>query len=205
MPGLLAIWNNANQKFLKEYEDWYNNEHLFERLSVSNINVARRFISLNSNYKYFTSYESKTYNTFFSNEYIDKLNSPTEKTKFIMEFVFEDMSRTVFERKVLNGRIRGSFCLIIASRNKIRDETFIDFEKNNRNINQVYSEIWLSKEIKDHKISKEENLRGGDKKFYSCLYLEYTNSNDAMRLVDKATRNFNGAEIGAYQLISTLT
>ena len=41
MSGLLGIWNNTNQKFLHDYEDWYNNEHLFERLSVPNINVAR--------------------------------------------------------------------------------------------------------------------------------------------------------------------
>jgi len=46
MSGLLAIWNNANKNFLNEYEDWYNNEHLFERLSVQNINFARRFKSL---------------------------------------------------------------------------------------------------------------------------------------------------------------
>ena len=65
MSGLLGIWNNANQKFLHDYEDWYNNEHLFERLSVSNINVARRFQGLKSNYNYFTSYEAKTYKTFF--------------------------------------------------------------------------------------------------------------------------------------------
>ena len=50
MSGLLGIWNNANQKFLHDYEDWYNNEHLFERLNVSNINVARRFQGLKSNY-----------------------------------------------------------------------------------------------------------------------------------------------------------
>ena len=55
MSGLLGIWNNANQKFLHDYEDWYNNEHLIERLSVSNINVARRFQGLKSNYNYFTS------------------------------------------------------------------------------------------------------------------------------------------------------
>ena len=56
MSGLLGIWNNANQKFLHDYEDWYNNEHLFERLSVSNINVARRFQGLKSNYNYFMLY-----------------------------------------------------------------------------------------------------------------------------------------------------
>ena len=114
MSGLLAIWNNVNKKFLNEYEDWYNKEHLFERLSVPDINIARRFISLNSNYKYFTSYEAKNSKTFYSSEYINKLNNPTTKTKFVMEFVFKNMSRTVFERKVINGSVRGAFCLIIA-------------------------------------------------------------------------------------------
>ena len=132
MTGLLAIWNNANKKFLNEYEEWYNNEHLFERLSVPDIYIARRFVSLKSNYNYFTSYEAKTSKTFFSNEYINKLNNPTKKTKFVMEFVFKDMSRTVFERKLINGSIRGAFCLIIAIKDKLKKEVLIEYEKNNR-------------------------------------------------------------------------
>ena len=83
MSGLLAIWNNTNKKFLNEYEDWYNNEHLFERLSVPDINVARRFVSLKSNYNYFTSYEAKTSKTFFSNKYINKLNNPTKNQNLL--------------------------------------------------------------------------------------------------------------------------
>ena len=64
----------------------------------------------------------------------------------------------------------------------------------------------MSKEIKGCKISKEEILRGReDKKFSSCLCLEFTNANDTTILIDDAKRNFNQAEIGAYQLISTLT
>ena len=206
MSGLLGIWNNANQKFLHDYEDWYNNEHLFERLSVSNINVARRFQGLKSNYNYFTSYEAKTYKTFFSEEYLKKLNKPTKKTKFVMEFVFQDIFRTVFKKTILKGSVRGAFCLTISAKDKIEVEHLINFEKKIKNISQVYSEIWESKEIKDYKITKEESLRGReDKKFSSCLYLEFTNGNDAISLIDDAKRNFNEAEIVAYQLISTLT
>ena len=91
MSGLLGIWNNTNEQFLHDYEDWYNNEHLFERLNIPNINVARRFQGLKSNYDYFTSYEAKTYETFFSEEYLKKLNKPTKKTKFVMEFLFEEI------------------------------------------------------------------------------------------------------------------
>ena len=122
-----------------------------------------------------------------------------------MEFVFENMFRTVFKKTILKGSIRGAFCLIISIRDIIEVEKLINFQKNITNINQVYSEVWESKEIKDYKISKEETYRGKDKKFSNCLYLEYTNGNDAMFLMDEAKRNFNEAEIGVYQLISTLT
>ena len=172
MSGLLGIWNNANQKFLHDYEDWYNNEHLFERLSVSNINVARRFQGLKSNYNYFTSYEAKTYKTFFSEEYLKKLNKPTKKTKFVMEFVFQDMSRTVFKKTILKGSIRGAFCLIISIRDKIEVENLINFQKSIKNINQVYSEIWESKEIKDcdfNDVIKASPLNSGNS---SPLYIE---------------------------------
>ena len=59
-------------------------------------------------------------------------------------------------------------------------------KKKIKNISQVYSEIWESKEIKDYKISKEESLRGKDKKFSNCLYLEFTSGNDAIILIDDA-------------------
>jgi hypothetical protein len=204
LSGLLAIWNNANKNFLNEYEEWYNNEHLYERLSVPDINIARRFLSLKSNYNYFTSYEAKTPKTFFSNEYINKLNNPTKKTKFVMEFVFKDMSRTVFERKVINRSIRGTFCLIIAIQDKLKKEVLIEYEKNNRCQEQVYSEIWLAREIKDFVTSKEESLRGKDNKFESCLYIEFCNENDLIISMKKAKKNFKNAEIGTYKLISYL-
>lgn len=204
MSGLLAIWNNANKNFLNEYEEWYNNEHLYERLSVPDINIARRFVSLKSNYNYFTSYEATTPKTFFSNEYINKLNNPTKKTKFVMEFVFKDMSRTVFERKVINGSIRGAFCLIIAIKDKLKKEVLIEYEKNNRCQEQVYSEIWLARETKDFVTSKEESLRGKDNKFESCLYIEFYNENDSIISMKKAKKNFKNAEIGTYKLISYL-
>ena len=204
MSGLLAIWNNVNKKFLNEYEDWYNKEHLFERLSVPDINIARRFISLNSNYKYFTSYEAKNSKTFYSSEYINKLNNPTTKTKFVMEFVFKNMSRTVFERKVINGSVRGAFCLIIAIKERIEKEVLIQYEKNNKGHNQVYSEIWLSREIKDFETSKEESLRGKDNKFNSCLYIEFCNENNAVASMKNAEKNFKNSEIGTYKLISYL-
>ena len=84
MSGLLGIWNNANQKFLHDYEDWYNNEHLFERLSVSNINVARRFQGLKSNY-------------FFSQRLPavapDKLTLIFTNNKFSLGFICPEIAR----------------------------------------------------------------------------------------------------------------
>lgn len=202
MSGLLAIWNNANKKFLSEYEEWYKNEHLFERLSVPGINSARRFVSLKSNYNYFTSYEATTPKTFFSDEYINKLNNPTKKTKFVMQFVFQDMSRTVFERQVINGSIRGAFCLIIAIKDKLKKEVLIEYEKNNRCQEQVNSEIWLAREVVDFETSKEESLRGKDNKFESCLYIEFCNENNSIIAMQNAEKNFKNAEIGTYKLMS---
>ena len=202
MSGLLAIWNNANKKFLSEYEEWYKNEHLFERLSVPGINSARRFVSLKSNYNYFTSYEATTPKTFFSDEYINKLNNPTKKTKFVMQFVFQDMSRTVFERQVINRSIRGAFCLIIAIKDKLKKEVLIEYEKNNRCQEQVNSEIWLAREVVDFETSKEESLRGKDNKFESCLYIEFCNENNSIIAMQNAEKNFKNAEIGTYKLMS---
>ena len=45
-----------------------------------------------------------------------------------MEFVFQDMSRTVFKKTILKGSIR-AFCLIISIRDKIEVENLINFQK----------------------------------------------------------------------------
>ncbi len=80
----------------------------------------------------------------------------------------------------------------------------IEYEKNNRCQQQVYSEIWLSREIKEFEMSKEESLRGKDNKFNNCLYLEFCNENDSIVSMRNAEKNFKNAEIGAYKLISYL-
>ena len=54
-----------------------------------------------------------------------------------MQFVFQDMSRTVFERQVINLSIRGAFCLIIAIKDNLKKEVLIEYEKNNRCQEQV--------------------------------------------------------------------
>ena len=77
--------------------------------------------------------------------------------------------------------------------------------KKNRSRNQVYSEIWLSRELNKFEISKEESLRGKDNKFTSCLYLEFSNTNDAMFSMSNAEKFFLDADIGTYQLISYLS
>ena len=121
-----------------------------------------------------------------------------------MEFIFRDMSRTVFERQVINGSVRGAFCLIIAIKDKLKKEVLIEYEKNNRCQEQVYSEIWLAREVADFETSKEESLRGKDNKFESCLYIEFCNENNSIVSMQNAEKNFKNAEIGTYKLMSYL-
>ena len=113
-----------------------------------------------------------------------------------MEFVFKDMFRTVFERKIINGSIKGVFCLIIAIKDKLKKEVLIEYEKNNKCQEHVYSEIWLSREIRKFGTSKEESLPGKDNKFDSFLYLEFCNKNDSIVSMKNAEKNFKNAEIG---------
>ena len=121
-----------------------------------------------------------------------------------MEFVFKDMSKTIFERQVINGSIRGALCLIIAIKDKLKKEVLIEYENNNRCQEQVYIEIWVAREVSDFETSKEESLRGKDNKFESCLYIEFCNENNSIVSMQNAEKNFKNAEIGTYKLMSYL-
>src|SRR5215831_10999773 len=57
MTGILVIWNDCATGRENAYEEWYQDEHLIERLRVSGFQIGRRYEAISATRKFFTTYE----------------------------------------------------------------------------------------------------------------------------------------------------
>jgi hypothetical protein len=58
MSGILAVFNNCAPGPGDDYEQWYNRQHLFERLSVPGFLSGRRYEARSGDRRYFSYYET---------------------------------------------------------------------------------------------------------------------------------------------------
>jgi hypothetical protein len=75
--SVLAIWNNCALSSESKYEDWYQNEHLPERLGVHEFIRDRRYQSLLETPAFFTWYEFDSTDKLSSKQYETHLVNPT--------------------------------------------------------------------------------------------------------------------------------
>jgi hypothetical protein len=84
--GMLVIWGDVDSNAVDEetLNEWWTNEHLPERLSISGFRRARRYYSADDSSptisKYLVCYEVSSLETLTSKEYLAKLNDPTPGT-----------------------------------------------------------------------------------------------------------------------------
>ena len=55
--GMLAVWCDVPSTLEEEFNNWYNEEHIFERLSVPGVLSAARYESVVSGPKHLAVYE----------------------------------------------------------------------------------------------------------------------------------------------------
>jgi hypothetical protein len=76
--AFLALWNDITRSREAEYDQWHTLEHVPERVSVTGIHEARRYVNrLRPSHRYFTLYDFESMAVFESPEYVDLLKNPT--------------------------------------------------------------------------------------------------------------------------------
>lgn len=76
--GMLAIWCEVPEDLEQEFNRWYNEEHIYERLSVPGILSAARYESVLNGPKHLAIYELESPAVMESEEYIRFKNNPTK-------------------------------------------------------------------------------------------------------------------------------
>lgn len=104
MRGFLVVTNNVDPTAEAEFNRWYHDEHLDQRLAVPGITTARRYLAIDSPQHYAALYETESPATLQSPAYAALLRSPTPRTAAMMPS-FRDTNRVM--ARVAVRQVRG--------------------------------------------------------------------------------------------------
>lgn len=82
--GLLMTFTEVPAELEADFNEWYNREHLDERINIPGFRRARRYVGIDAAIKYFTTYESAASDNIASPAYLDVLKEPSEWSRRIM-------------------------------------------------------------------------------------------------------------------------
>ena len=201
-PGILAIFNDCRAGREAEFETWFQGEHLIERLSVPGFLFGRRHRAISGTSGYFNFYMVETPEVLTSKPYLERLDHPTPMTHTIMSEVFINMNRTVCRRTARRGRFRGAY-VVTARFGQAPDEAALAgaLDKFTADTAVAGGEIWIALDAAGMPVSKEEQLRGGDKKITGALIVETLYEKDAAAVGAELARQFPQADIGVFRVL----
>ena len=199
--GILAIFNNVARGRDEDFNNWFQGEHLPERLGVPGFLYGRRHQALSGSSEYFNFYVTETPEVLTSKAYLDRVNNPTPRSRVTMSEIFHDMCRTVCRREFRVGNARGGMTAVarfekpqdVAKLKGMLEELAAD--------ETVSGEIWVSAET-SRNASEEERLRGGDRKIAQCLLVDTLAQQKAEQIAARLKQAFPAAEIGVFRVIA---
>lgn len=100
--GALGIWMDVDARGLDDFNAWYRQQHLPERLAVPGFLRGRRYESAGDGPRYFTLYETESAAVLASAAYLARLDAPTDWTRRALSAV-RRMVRTPYRRVATTG------------------------------------------------------------------------------------------------------
>ena len=202
LPGILAIFNNVAPGREAEFEEWFQHEHLAERIAVPGFLIGRRHEAISGQPRYFNFYVTESVEVLKSASYLGRLDEPTPMTRTIMLEVFKDMIRTVCRRTFRLGAMRGTGVVTVRFAERPAETVLkAAIERLMRDKAVACGEIWQAADPLEFPVSMEERLRGGDRKIETCLLVETLRVPEAKKIAAALTNEFPGTEIGVYRLL----
>jgi hypothetical protein len=202
LPGILAIFNNIPPGTEGDFEEWFQHEHLLERIAVPGFIMGRRHEAVSGAPKYFNYYVTTSPDVLKSRAYLDRLDDPTPMTRHIMSKVFKDMNRTVCRRTFRAGQMRGVVAVtarFVSPPDRGVLQGAIEGMMKDRAV--ACGEVWTAVDPGEFPVNEEERLRGGDKKIGACLLVETLRLVDAERHAADVARQFSAADVGVYRVL----
>jgi hypothetical protein len=201
-PGILAIFNNVASGREVEFEEWFQHEHLAERLAVPGFLLGRRHEAVSGQPRYFNFYVTQSAEVMKSAAYLDRLDNPTPMTRTVMSEIFKNMIRTVCHRTFRRGALRGTGVVSVRFGERPIEATLkATIEILLRDKAVACGEIWVAADAHEFPVSMEERLRGSDRKIEACLLVETLRLTEAENIAAGLATEFPNADIGVYRLL----
>jgi hypothetical protein len=206
VPGILAIFNNVAPGREAYFEEWFQHEHLAERMAVPGFLIGRRHEAISGQPRYFNFYVTQSVDVLKSAAYLGRLDEPTPMTRTVMSEIFKDMIRTVCHRTFRLGAMRGTGVVAVRFGER-RTEAALKatVERLIRDKAVACGEVWRAADPLEFPISIEERLRGGDRKIEMCLLVETLRMPEAEQIAVALAKEFPNTEIGVYRLLCEIT
>ncbi len=171
--GILAIFNDCAVGREAEFEDWFQGEHLIERLGVPGFLFGRRHQAIAGASGYFNFYLTERPEVLTAKPYLERLDNPTPMTRHVMSEVFLNMNRTVCRRTLRRGAFRGAYAVTVRF-DRTPDEAALVAQLDAMLASTAVAagEIWMALDPAGMPVSTEERLRGGDRKIEACLMVD---------------------------------
>lgn len=200
-PGILSIFNNVAPGREADFERWFQDEHLAERMAVPGFLLGRRYQAVSADRQFFNYYLTESAAVLASKAYLDRVNNPTPQTTMVMSEIFRDMVRTVCEQAFAAGGTRGDTAIVVRFREPpdypLLQSTITELLAEN---SAGWGEIWTAAKP-GVAVSEEERLRGGDGHIAACLLVETLREADAERIAGILRERFPHASTGSFRLL----
>ena len=93
--GILAVWSDITPEAAADYDRWYEEEHMFERLAVDGFHRARHYRTVSGSLMFFTYFVTDDSTVMRSPAYFESANNSSDWTKRILPH-FRNTNRTAF-------------------------------------------------------------------------------------------------------------
>jgi hypothetical protein len=108
----VTIWNDILAEEKSGFIEWHNREHIPERVAITGFRRGRRYFGADAGPQYFTLYEADDEAVLTSEEYLERLNNPTPRTRQVVP-AFRNTSRGICRVALSMGCGDGGFMVTL--------------------------------------------------------------------------------------------
>lgn len=180
MTGILAVFNDVagGETAEVEFNNWYNQQHLLERIGVAGFSAGYRYRAVDASHRYFAWYETAWPSVMRSSGYVDRLEDPTAWTARVMPG-FTNMVRTVANRTSRAGEGTGAAAATVHIARSPNGEAGSGLDAM---VEEVFAHVlakdgvisiehWLADVGLSHTDTTESRMRGGEDKTFDGLLM----------------------------------
>ncbi len=111
-PGVLLVLNDVVKDMEDEFNRWYQEQHLGDRLGIDGFQRARRYRSVDGQPNYMAVFDCRSIDVLGSSAYRGRLASPTDWTKKVMPG-FRNMQRSACRETWSTGDGTGGSAIVV--------------------------------------------------------------------------------------------